>query len=157
MRKNLWLLVIAVLTLGFAACSDDKKDDKTNAEKIAGTYTGTITVTQDDGSQLGDPMEDQKIYIMATGDNTVTLELKDFQFGTIPVGDLKVPGVVVKDNGEVNGSATGVPIMGGMINADLTVTGKVKDNKADLLIDVNAPLAPGSDPIVMHVTFAGSK
>lgn len=157
MRKNLWLLIVAVLTLGFAACSNDDNDDKTNAEKIAGTYTGTIKVTQEDGSQLGDPMANQKIYMMATGDNTVTLELKDFQFGSIPVGDLKVPGVTVKDNGDVAGSATGVPIMGGMISADLTVTGKVKDNKADLLIDVNAPLAPGTDPIVMHVTFVGSK
>ena len=67
MRKNLWLLVVAVLLFVFAACSDDK-DDKDVAGEIAGTYVGTITVTQADGSEMGDPMENQKIYITRKGD-----------------------------------------------------------------------------------------
>lgn len=156
MRKIFWFLVVAVLAFSFAACSDDdKKDDKTIAEKIAGVYTGTFTVTQEDGTPLGDPMENQKVYITATGEQTVDLELKDFKFGVVPVGNLKVANVQVKENGDVNGNAQDVPIMNGLIKAELTLAGKVKDNKADLTINVEAPLTPGGDPIVMHVTFAG--
>ena len=74
MRKNLWLLVVATLLFIFAACSDDK-DDKDIAGEIAGTYVGTITVTQEDGSEMGDPMENQKIYITRKGNNQLDVEL----------------------------------------------------------------------------------
>ena len=44
--------------------------------------------------------------------------------------------VAVNDKGEVNGSASQVPIMNGVLQADITVSGTVKDKKANLLIDV---------------------
>ncbi len=156
MRKNLWLLVVAALLFIFAACSDDK-DDKDIAGEIAGTYAGTITVTQEDGSKMGDPMENQKIYITRKGNNQVDLELKDFQFGDVPVGALTVPAVEVADNGLVAGNASQVSVMGGAIKAGLKVSGTIKDNKADLLIIVEAPLVPGGESIKMNVTFKGTK
>lgn len=156
MKKYLGFGLVAALLLIFAACSDDK-DDKGIAGKIAGTYIGTITVSQEDGTSLGDPMPDQTIYINRVSDHTVNLELKDFKFGSIPVGNLQVPDVQVSDAGKINGSASQVPIMEGMIKADLTVSGTVLNDKADLLILVNAPLDPTSEPIVMHVVFEGSK
>ena len=156
MRKNLWLLVVAVLLFVFAACSDDK-DDKDVAGEIAGTYVGTITVTQADGSEMGDPMENQKIYITRKGDNQVDLELKDFQFGDVPVGTLITSAVEVADNGLVAGNASQVPIMGGAMKADLKVSGTIKDNKADLLIIVDAPLVPGGESMKMNFTFQGTK
>ena len=157
MRKSLCFWMLTVLVLGFAACSSKDNDDRTVAEKAAGAYTGTIAVTQEDGTALGEPMPDQNIYITATGENQVTLELKNFQFMGIPVGDLKVPNVMVKEDGTVSGSASQVPIMGGQLMADLAVSGVVKDNAANLLIVVNAPLTAGGTPIVMNVTFVGNK
>lgn len=156
MKKNLFFGIIAVFVLIGSACSSDK-DDKSVAEQIAGTYAGTIAVTQEDGTPLGNPMENQKIYITSIGEHAVDLELKDFQFSGIAVGDLKVSNVQVTDEGMVSGSASQVPIMGGMIKADLTLSGTVKNDAADLLIVVNAPLAPGGAVIKMNVTFKGSK
>lgn len=154
MMKNLILLVAAVFTLGFAACSDD---DESIAEQISGTYTGTIAVNQEDGTPMNDPLEDQKIYIVKSGDNVIDLELKDFKFGIISVGDLKVPNVRVEENGSISGEALQVSIIDGTIKADLKLNGSMKDNKADLTIKVTAPLTAGEQPIVMMVTFKGSK
>lgn len=156
MKNKLWLLFLAVGLVVVTACSDDK-NDKSMAEKVAGTYVGTISVTQEDGTAVGAPLKDQKIYIVATGEYIVTLELKDFKFGQVPVGDLKVTGVVVTEEGKVIGTANQVPIMGGIIKADLKVSGTLKDDKADLLIVVNAPLSEGGTPIIMNVTFKGKK
>ena len=45
MKKKLCFLMMAVFFLGMTACSDDDDDKK---EAVAGTYTGTITVTDSD-------------------------------------------------------------------------------------------------------------
>lgn len=154
MKKKLCFLMMAVFFLGMAACSDDDDDKK---EAVAGTYTGTITVTDETGTPIGDPITEQKITIVDAGEDEVNLELTDFKFGTISVGDLEIKNVTVDDNGEVNGSASQVPIMNGLLQADITVGGTVKDKKADLLIDVSAPLTAGTDPIKMKVTFTGTR
>ena len=155
MRKKFWFLITVGTLVLFAACSKDKDDGI--AGKIAGTYVGTITVTQEDGSEMGEPIENQKIYMNQTGDNTLDLQLLDFSFQGLNVGDLKISGVQAQEDGSLSGSASQVPIMGGAIKADLTLSGTAKNNQADLLIVVNAPLAPGTDAIVMNVTFKGSK
>ena len=124
---------------------------------MAGTYTGTITVTDEAGTPIGEPLTGQKITIVDAGKDRINLELKDFKFGTVPVGDLEIKNVAVNDKGEVNGSASQVPIMNGVLEADITVSGTVKDKKANLLIDVSAPLTPGTDPIKMKVTFIGAR
>lgn len=156
MKKMVSFWAIAVLILSFAACSKDKDQDSM-AGRIAGIYTGTITVTLEDGSELGAPLANQNIYVNATGEHTVDLELKIFEFNHIPVGDLKVSGVWVSEDGRVSGSATEVPIMEGAMKADLTVSGTARDNQANFLFVVNAPLAPGGLVINMNVTFTGHK
>lgn len=70
------------------------------------------------------------------------------------MGDLEIKNVAVNDKGEVNGSASQVPIMNGVLQADITVSGTVKDKKANLLIDVSAPLTPGTDPIKMKLPLS---
>ena len=115
------------------------------------------TVTDEAGTPIGDPLTGQKITIVDAGKDRINLELKDFKFGTVPVGDLEIKNVAVNDKGEVNGSASQVPIMNGVLQADITVSGTVKDKKANLLIDVSAPLTPGTDPIKMKVTFIGAR
>ncbi len=114
--------MMAVFFLGMTACSDDDDDKK---EAVAGTYTGTITVTDEAGTPIGDPLTGQKITIVDAGKDRINLELKDFKFGTVPVGDLEIKNVAVNDKGEVNGSASQVPIMNGVLQADITVSGTV--------------------------------
>ncbi len=156
MKKNVWSLVILTFALVFTACSND--DDEQNiAEAVAGNYVGTITVAMEDGTPMGEPSQDT-ISIVYVGDNMIDLELKNFKFaGTIPVGELKVPKVSIKNDEKVSGKADQVAIMNGAIKADLEVSGTMNSKKADLKIKVNAPLAAGLPSIVMNVTFVGDK
>ena len=93
MKKKLCFLMMAVFFLGMTACSDDDDDKK---EAVAGTYTGTITVTDEAGTPIGESLTGQKITIVDAGKDRINLELKDFKFGTVPVGDLE-------KNSSVNG------------------------------------------------------
>ena len=155
MKKNVWSLVILAFALVFTACSDD--DDEQNiAEAVAGNYVGIITVTMEDGSAMGDPSQDT-IYITSVSDNVVDLELKNFKFGILPVGRLNVSNMSIQNDGKVSGKAIQLPIMNGAIKADLDVSGTMNSKKADLEIKVEAPLAAGTDPIIMNVTFVGDK
>ena len=96
MKKKLCFLMMAVFFLGMTACSDDDDDKK---EAVAGTYTGTITVTDEAGTPIGEPLTGQKITIVDAGKDRINLELKDFKFGTVPVGDLEIKNVAVNDKG----------------------------------------------------------
>ena len=155
MKKKLCFLMMAVFFL--MPCVQLVPLSKKVLYRVAGTYTGTITVTDEAGTPIGEPLTGQKITIVDAGKDRINLELKDFKFGTVPVGDLEIKNVAVNDKGEVNGSASQVPIMNGVLQADITVSGTVKDKKANLLIDVSAPLTPGTDPIKMKVTFIGAR
>ena len=75
MKKKLCFLMMAVFFLGMTACSDDDDDKK---EAGAGTYTGTITVTDEAGTPIGEPLTGQKITIVDAGKDRINLELKDF-------------------------------------------------------------------------------
>jgi len=136
MKKKLCFLMMAVFFLGMTACSDDDDDKK---EAVAGTYTGTITVTDEAGTPIGEPLTGQKITIVDAGKDRINLELKDFKFGTVPVGDLEIKNVAVNDKGEVNGSASQVPIMNGVLQADITVSGTVKELKFTIYILFSEP------------------
>lgn len=157
MRKNVWILMLAVWMLGFAACSDDDDDKKGKSlsEEVAGTYTGTLVVKM--GETAADPVENQKISMTSTGENTLTMELKDFKFMGLNVGSLSVPNVRITEGGSVTGSASDVPILEGAIKADIALNGTLKDNKANLTIMVSAPMAGTTEPIAMTVTFEGKK
>ena len=161
MKKSLWFIGIALLILGFAACSDDK-DDKSLAEELAGTYTGTIdvySVTPEggQGEQIGDQLANQKIYMTATGKDALRLELKNFMFSGITITSIKVDTKVSTDGkNTITGQADNIQVMPG-ITASADVNGTIVDEKANLQIHVTAPLVPNSDPIQMLVKFAGTK
>ena len=114
MKKKLCFLMMAVFFLGMTACSDDDDDKK---EAVAGTYTGTITVTDEAGTPIGDPLTGQKITIVDAGKDRINLELKDFKFGTVPVGDLEIKNVAVNDKG--------------VLAHNSYTTGEIKDSRAD--------------------------
>lgn len=98
MKKLSMLLLIACVSF-FAACGDDDKDPvvtKDHAAAVAGTYNGKISV--DLGA--GDPttIENKDITITKSGENKVNLELKNFAFEALEVGDIKVSDVEVKES-----------------------------------------------------------
>lgn len=161
MRKSLWFTGIALFLLGFAACSDDK-DEKSLADELAGTYTGTIdvySVTPEggEGEQIGEQLSGQKIYMTATGKDALRLELKNFVFSGITITTIQVDTKVSTDGkNTIAGRADNIQVMPG-ITASADVAGTIVDKKADLQIHVTAPLVPSSDPIQMLVKFVGTK
>lgn len=162
MKKNLLFLLMAVFALSFTACSDDDDDDKTVAEKLAGTYTGTIDIysvneSGEQGTPLGETLENQKIYMTAQGEYNLQLELKDFKFTAITIPSIKVNTKVSADGkNTISGKAEGIVVMTG-ITATAEVSGSIVDNKADLNINVEAPLVPSAEPMKMLVKFNGTK
>lgn len=162
MRKSLFVLLMGMLVLGFAACSDNKEDDKSLAEKLAGVYTGTIdvysvTAEGEQGEQIGGQLTGQKMYMTATGENALRLELKNFNFAGIVIASIKVDTKVSTDGkNTISGRAENIQVIAG-ITATADVTGSIAGDKADLKINVEAPLSPDTDPIKMLVKFLGTK
>lgn len=113
--------MMAVFFLWMTACSDDDDDKK---EAVAGTYTGTITWRMRQGLRSVIHWPDKRLPLSRQEKIGINLELKDFKFGTVPVGDLEIKNVAVNDKGEVNGSASQVPIMNGVLQADITWAGR---------------------------------
>ena len=99
--KNLVFLMMAFFALSFTACSDD--DDDTLAQRVEGTYVGNIVIEEfgDNGN-----FQNKTVDLVATGDDVITLSLKDFNFGGMNVGDIVIPGVKLtefkdEDEGEI--------------------------------------------------------
>ena len=150
MKKNLLFLLMAFVTLNFAACSDD--DDK--KEDLSGTYKGKLTVLV--GTTTMSELDNQSIDLIRTDDTHYTLKLENFKFNeniTVPLIQVNT---TIAENGTITGSASDITVFG-ELKADVTVSGSVISNKADLNINVTAPLAESADPIQMTVKFNGTK
>lgn len=161
MKKNLLFLLMAVFALSFTACSDDD-DNKSLAEELAGTYTGTIDIysvneSGEQGSQIGETLENQNIYTAAMGENGLQLELKNFKFAVLTIASIKVDSKVSTDGkNTITGQADNIKVMEG-ITATAIVSGSIVNSVADLNINVEAPLQPNQPAIKMLVKFKGSK
>ncbi len=97
MKKNLLLLftvLIAASLTSFAQADGI-------AQEAAGAYNGPLKVSSD-GITMGQPSK-ENIYLVATDDTHVTLQIKDFKFtfgtSTIPLGDIIVENAEVSKEG----------------------------------------------------------
>lgn len=177
MKKNLYYLMISLLFLGFAACSDDDDDDV----DVAGTYIGTIDVVLNDDEATLTTLSNQKIVVVDTTGNKVNLKLSDFTFPIIYSGtsinasiQLVVSNVTVNGSGVVNEKKTiidlaegkakdvtiSATIMNGTVDVPIIVTeldieGTIKNGKADLDIDVDASVM--GNTMEIDVDFRGTK
>lgn len=87
-------------------------------------YNGILSVNMNDGE---DPIVDNNanVYIEQKENDTATLRLYDFTFGSIPVGDIVVDVTLSqgKDGVEFNGEVKHMELLDGAIIANVTVTG----------------------------------
>lgn len=97
MRKNLLLLFVAWIATSMASFAQGQGV----AQEAAGAYTGSLKVSSD-GVTMGQPST-ENIYLIATDDTHVTLEIRDFKFTlgtmTVPLGDVIVEGAEVSKEG----------------------------------------------------------
>lgn len=149
MNKNLLIGLFTLIcsVFAFTACSDDD-EEKVN---YAGTYSGQLEVTMGDE----DPITSEQSITLAEIDNGYQLQLVNFAIAGITVEKIEVP-VSITETGAVSGSATNVPVFL-TVTADVTISGTIIDNAANLTINVTAPISAGLDPIQMLVKFNGTK
>lgn len=149
MKKSIFSYLFAVVCAVclFTACSDDDDDDKVvTVDNIVGTYVGSLNVA-------GTPIPNTSIYVTKFSDSKVTIELKNFSFGPVTIGDIKVEGCDVKANGgklDINGEGE-VTIVLGTFN--VVVAGD--SNGTTLNVSIKIADTPGLGDIT--VGFTGNK
>lgn len=160
-KRSVLFLLLVICSIGlFAAC--DKKDEGEPKEpvlpvekELAGTYKGLLSILVNNQS-LGDDAI-QKIYISKStfGDNLLKLELKNFSFGPMSLGDINVDSCVVtkKENVYAFNGNTILTLTEPIGTCPVSVTGTIENSKININISV-AVAALGQDVVAK---FAGSK
>lgn len=156
MKKNLLFLFALICSMSlFTACSNDDEPVLPVEKEMAGAYKGELAISMD-GNPLSGSIP-QKIYISqsTSGNNQLKLELKNFMFGVMSLGDIVIdPCAVVEKDGTYafTGSQT-VTLTPPIGACPVTVAGTIKAGKIDIKIDVKAEALKQN----IAVTFAGTK
>lgn len=138
----------------FSACSDDDKVEPIGTE-FDGVYKGTLDVDLD-GTKVGADLP-QKVYVTKVGDNQIKMELKNFSFGAMALGNISVD----KCNAEIQGDKAckfdgeqklSLPIVG---DCDVVMSGTITGEKLEMVINVKATQEGAA--ITVKVDFVGTK
>lgn len=97
MKKKLLTAIIAFIAITMSSSAYAQV-----SQEAAGTYNGTLTVSQD-GNTMGKPST-ENVYLTATDDSHVTLEIRNFSFNmgkVLELGDIVIPEVEIQKEGNV--------------------------------------------------------
>lgn len=155
MKKSIFYYLFAVVCTVclFTACSDDDDDDKKatlTVDNIVGTYTGTLEV-------MGSSIPSTSITVSKVNTTTVKIELKDFEYSGIPVGDISANCTATLDSDgnamDLAGTATVTVAALGNVELPITIDGDATAERLDIDIDItNIPLLG-----TLTVEFEGTK
>ncbi|MDE6180144.1 MAG: calycin-like domain-containing protein [Phocaeicola sp.] len=152
MKKNLFYYLFAVIcsvTL-FASCSDDDENTGLVIDQVVGTFTGNLEV-------LNQTIPNTSISVTKVDANTVKVELKDFTFANMPIGDISADCKATLDKDgddfELNGTTTLTVVALGNIELPIVITGEVDAKELD--IDINITNVPMLN--ALKVEFEGTK
>ncbi len=153
--KSLLYLALSVLVLGSCNKNDGPGEDLTAKVKATtGMYKGDLTVTVG-GTAM--PAQTQKIHVTANTTGTaVKLEIKNFSFSGLPIGDIVLDEVpAVYKNGQVVLSSKQTTLSLGDLGAvDITLSeGAIADDRLTLTLSIYQQ----STELEIGVTFDGSK
>lgn len=153
MKKNLFYYLFAMIcsVALFASCSDD--DDEVTGltiDQVVGTFTGQLEV-------LNQSIPGTSIFVTKVDANTVKVELKDFKFSGLTIGDISAERKVALDREgddfDLNGQATLTVAALGNIELPISITGEVDAKELD--IDINITNVPALN--TLKVEFEGTK
>lgn len=139
MKKNLFYLFALICSMSlFTACSDDDDIVLPVEQDMAGTYKGELEIAVNNTTVA--PGIPQKVYISKStaGNNQLKLELKNFTFGQMNLGDIQVdPCAVTDQNGAYafTGKQT-LSLAAPLGSCPVTVTGTIKGNTISINIGV---------------------
>ena len=152
MKKNLFYYLFAVIcsvTL-FASCSDDDENTGLVIDQVVGTFTGNLEV-------LNQTIPNTSISVTKVDANMVKVELKDFTFANMPIGDISADCKATLDKDgddfELNGTTTLTVVALGNIELPIVITGEVDAKELD--IDINITNVPMLN--ALKVEFEGTK
>lgn len=139
MKKNLLFLFALICSMSlFTACNNDDEPVLPVEKDMVGAYKGELGISIN-GQSLSGGMP-QKVYISksASGDNQLKLELKDFTFGTMNLGDIQVdPCPVTEKDGTYSFTGNQTLTLAAPIGTcPVTVAGTIKDGKISINIGV---------------------
>ena len=154
MKKNLFYYLFAMIcsVALFASCSDD--DDEVTGltiDQVVGTFTGQLEV-------LNQSIPGTSIFVTKVDANTVKVELKDFKFSGLTIGDISAECKVALDREgddfdlEWTGYFDTVAALGN-IELPISITGEVDAKELD--IDINITNVPALN--TLKVEFEGTK
>lgn len=160
MKKNLFYLFALVCSLSlFTACSndDDEKDELTIEQVIeqnlAGTYDGKLAIAINGSDVATDIAQSISLVKSTSAENAVKLELKDFEFMGMAIGDIVVDPCTVKEVAGVytfEGVQTLTLALG---SCDVKVAGSISGKNIDIEIGVSVAALQQE----VDVTFVGTK
>lgn len=155
MKTKLLYVFSMLCMLGlFSACSDDDKVEPIGTE-FDGVYKGTLDVNLD-GAPVGADLP-QKVYVTKVGENQIKMELKNFSFGAMALGNIAVDKCNVENQGNKTCKFDGeqkltLPLVG---ECNVIMNGTIAGDKLEMIIDVKATQAGAA--INVKVDFSGTK
>lgn len=152
--KLLYVFSMLCMLNLFIGCSDDDKTEPIGTG-FDGVYKGALDVDLD-GTNVGKGLP-QKVYVTKVGDNQIKMELKNFSFGQMALGNISVD----KCNAEMQGENAckfdgeqklSLPPIG---DCDIVMNGTIVGEKLEMVIDVKATQEGAA--ITVKVDFSGTK
>lgn len=142
-----WVALCAVCV--FTACSDDDDHQKVpDMEQIIGTYTGTLQT-------LGTSVPNTQVTLIKMDASKVKLELNNFSFGELPIGDISVECTVIRDTDDWNLNGTSQLTVAALGNVTLPVSVSGDADGKTLDVDILVSDIPGIGTI--EVDYEGTK
>ena len=158
MRKNLFLVILLCVSTFITSCNDDSTDG--NITEIIGDefnevfYKGALDIKLE-GVPVADNMP-QKIFITKIGDNLIRMELNNFSFTGINIGDIIVDAISIVKTGDNHTfektQNIDLPALD-MKNCPVHVIGTIKGKVLEMKITVKLPIGIGT----VIVDFKGEK
>ena len=149
MKKNLLYFFMLMTTLNLFSSCDKEDKPEFIGEELNGVYKGVLDIELD-GTPIGNNIP-QKVYLTKSGENMLKMELKNFTFTGLDLGDIVVENInVVKNGGE--SSFTGTQKLTLVVGeCDVVVDGNINGDVLDMDITVKAGV------LNVEVDFEGSK
>lgn len=158
-------VIIEGMSVGETSVTVKDKEDKTatvkvkvtpkdNAQAVAGTYAGELTVVESDNPPVA---AEYDIKINRAANNEINLVLEDFSLREIPVGTISLDGIILEEVNKIvtikETTKTIVLENFGGISADILVNGTFENNKLNLNLNISAL----GGMITVVATFDGDK